>query len=106
VVSDASCGLNGPGDLIGGGDPMLAPLAANGGDGETRMPQPGSPALDRIPAGACNFVPFGYSLEGEQHLGQFEIDSLAPISTDQRGVSRPQGSGCDAGAVERGAATP
>ena len=63
------------------------------------MPQPGSTVLDWIPAGECGFVQLGYSLEGEQHLAQFGIDPLAPISTDQRGVSRPQGSGCDAGAV-------
>ncbi len=101
-VSDASCGLDGLGDVIGM-DPMLAPhLADNGGRGETRAPQPGSPVLDWIPAGACGFVPFGYSLEGEQHLEQFGIDPLAPVSTDQRGVSRPQGSGCDVGAVEVG----
>ena len=99
-VSDASCGLDGPGDVIGT-NPMLAPhLADNGGLGETRMPEPGSPVLDRIPAGACGFVPFGYSLEGEQHLGQFGIDPLAPITADQRGVARPQGAGCDVGAVE------
>ena len=86
---------------------MLAPhLADNGGRGETRMPQPGSPVLDWIPAGACGFVPFGYSLEGEQHLEQFGIDPLAPVSTDQRMVSRPQGPGCDVGAVELEVATP
>ena len=105
-VSDATCGLNGTGDVIGA-DPMLAPhLADNGGRGETRMPQPGSPVLDWIPAGACGFVPFGYSLEGEQHLEQFGIDPLAPVSTDQRVVSRPQGPGCDVGAVELEVATP
>ncbi len=99
-VSDASCGLDGPSDVVGK-DPMLAPhLADNGGRGETRMPEPGSPVLDRIPAEACGFVPFGYSLEGEQHLGQFGIDPLAPIAADQRGVARPQGAGCDVGAVE------
>ena len=102
VVSDASCGLDGPGDLIGS-DPMLAPhLAANGGLGETRLPLPGSPVVDRIPGANCAFTPFGYDLEGEQHLGQFAIDPLAPITTDQRGASRPQGAGCDAGAVEVG----
>jgi hypothetical protein len=99
-VSDTSCGLDGPSDVIGT-NPLLAPhLADNGGRGETRIPQPGSPVLDWIPAGACGFVPFGYSLEGEQHLGQFGIDPLAPITADQRGVARPQGAGCDVGAVE------
>ena len=105
-VSDASCGLDGPSDVVGE-DPMLAPhLADNGGLGETRMPEPGSPVLDWIPASACGFVPFGYSLEGEQHLGQFGIDPLAPITADQRGVARPQGAGCDVGAVELEVAPP
>ena len=101
-VSDASCGLDGVGDVIGM-DPMLAPhLADNGGRGETRLPLPGSPVLDRIPAGDCAFTPFGYDLEGEQHLARFGIDPIAPITTDQRGVSRPQDVGCDVGAVEVG----
>ena len=99
-VSDASCGLDGPGDVIGRIRCSPPHLADNGGLGETRMPEPGSPVLDWIPAGACGFVPFGYSLEGEQHLGQFGIDPLAPITADQRGVARPQGAGCDVGAVE------
>ena len=99
-VSDASCGLDGPSDVIGG-DPMLAPhLAENGGRGETRLPLPGSPVLDRIPAGVCDFTPFGYDLEGEQHLDQFGIDPIAPVTTDQRGVARPVGEGCDVGSVE------
>ena len=86
---------------------MLAPhLADNGGRGETRMPQPGSPVVDRIPADRCGFVPFGYSLEGEQHLAAFDIDPLAPIVVDQRGATRPGGLGCDIGAVEQGSAPP
>jgi hypothetical protein len=101
-VSDGSCGLNGPGDAVGTGDPMLEGLQDNGGRGETRLPEPGSPVLDRIPAADCAFTPFGYDLEGEQHLGQFGIHPLASITTDQRGASRPQGGGCDVGAVEVG----
>jgi hypothetical protein len=106
VVSDASCGLNGPGDLVGAAGPMLADLATNGGLGESRLPEAGSPVLDRIPAAACRFVPFGESLEGEQHLAEFGIDPVAPVTTDQRGVSRPQGAGCDAGAAELEVSTP
>ena len=80
---------------------MLAPhLADNGGRGETRLPLPGSPVLDRIPAGVCDFTPFGHDLEGEQHLGQFGIDPIAPVTSDQRGVARPLGEGCDVGSVE------
>ena len=99
-VSDDSCGLSGQGDAVGSGDPMLEALADNGGRGETRLPTPGSPVLDRIPVGQCAFTPFGYDLEGEQHLARFGIDPLAPITTDQRGVIRPQDLGCDVGAVE------
>jgi len=103
-VSDDSCGLAAPGDVIGGGDPMLGGLADNGGLGETRLPEPGSPVVDRIPPGACSFAPFGYDLEGEQHLEAFEINPIASVTTDQRGAGRPQGAGCDVGAVEVGSA--
>lgn len=57
-------------------DLLLGPLAANGGYTWTHIPQAGSPAIDE---GQC----------------------LAQISTDQRGISRPQGPACDIGAVER-----
>jgi hypothetical protein len=99
VVSDTSCGLAEQTDLVGD-DPMLDPLWMNGGFGETRAPRPHSPVLDRIPANLCGFVPFGEALEGEQHLAQFAIDAFAPVASDQRAVVRPQGVGCDAGAIE------
>ena len=57
-------------------DPLLSPLAANGGLTMTHMPLPNSPVIDK---GQC----------------------LAQVSTDQRGVTRPQGPACDIGAVER-----
>ena len=101
VVGDTSCGLTADSDLVGGGDPMLGPLASNGGLGETRLPGPTSPAVDLIPADTCRFTPPGRALEGEQHLASFGIDPVAPVSIDQRGVSRTQETGCDAGAVER-----
>lgn len=83
VVGDASCGLTGTGDLQGV-DALLGPLADNGGPSPTRMPAAGSPAVNRIP------------LSG----GTGPCSSTTP-TTDQRGVSRPQGGRCDAGAVER-----
>jgi hypothetical protein len=104
LASDASCGLDQPSDVMDGPDPMLGDLSDNGGIGETRMPGPGSPVLDRVPRQLCHPRPWGYSLEGEQHLAQFGIDPLAPITTDQRSTARPQGEACDAGSVERGAA--
>jgi predicted outer membrane repeat protein len=57
------------------GDPMLAPLANNGGSTQTMALLSGSPAIDA----------------GD--------DANCP-ATDQRGVSRPQGSKCDIGAYE------
>jgi hypothetical protein len=75
---DPSCKLTAPTDRQDAGDPHLEPLAANGGPTMTRLPQPGSPLLDAIPAEAC----------------------AAGVTTDQRGVTRPQGGKCDIGAVE------
>jgi hypothetical protein len=100
VVSDDSCKLDHPDDVVDEGDPLLGGLAHNGSIGESQLPLPGSPVLDLIPPDECGFSPFGHDLEGEQHLGQFGIDPLAPIEVDQRGVDRPQGAGCDVGAVE------
>jgi hypothetical protein len=70
VFGDNSC----PGT---NGDPKLGALTpANGGPAPTMALQPGSAAIDRVPIMQC------------------------PVTTDQRGVSRPQGSACDAGAYE------
>ena len=80
--------------------PCLGRLDENGGFGETRMPLAGSLLLDRIPVAQCAFVPFGESLEGEQHLAEFGIDVFAAVTADQRGMARPRGPRCDVGAVE------
>jgi hypothetical protein len=81
---DDTCLFTAPTDRQGAGDPLLGPLASNGGPTQTRLPQPGSPLLDAIPAAAC-----------------------APdVTTDQRGVIRPQGGSCDIGAVEVEVVTP
>jgi hypothetical protein len=61
---------------------MLEPLAFNGGPTLTHLPQPGSPLIDAIPVGSC------------------QADGAAGVTTDQRGVQRPQQSGCDIGSVE------
>jgi hypothetical protein len=58
-------------------DPRLGPLDDNGGGILTRSLRAGSGALDIVPAGA------------------------ACAATDARGVARPQGGACDAGAYER-----
>jgi hypothetical protein len=58
-------------------DPNLGPLTKNGGPTLTFALQPGSPAVDAIPPVGAGCPP-----------------------TDQRGISRPQGPGCDIGAFE------
>lgn len=67
-------------DCSGGGiidaDPLLGPLQDNGGFTLTMQPAVGSPALDAGNGSEC-------------------------ASDDQRGLLRPQGAGCDLGAVER-----
>ena len=64
-------------------DPLLGPLANNGGPTFYRVPQvnppPGSPAID---------------------------NGSGRPATDQRGAARPVGPACDIGAVEYGALLP
>jgi len=75
--------LDGDGSCAGGNgtDPLLSPLADNGGFSETHALTGGSPATDA----------------GD--------DAQCP-ATDQRGVARPQGAHCDIGAFELEVATP
>jgi hypothetical protein len=68
--------------------------------GEIRLPEPGSPVIDAIPEADCHFGPFDDAIAQERHLEDLIEDRLALIGKDQRGVSRPQGPACDAGAVE------
>jgi len=58
-------------------------LRDNGGSTKTLALAPDSPAIDQIPLDACH---------------------VNGITTDQRGVKRPQGIGCDIGAYEHMAA--
>ncbi len=80
IVSDDSCGLDGPGDRSST-DPEILPLADNGGPTPTQVPFAASPAVDAVP------------------LGTVGLCDGSP-SMDQRGVARPQGTACDIGAVE------
>jgi predicted outer membrane repeat protein len=70
LIGDGSC------DPDFAGDPMLGVLLDNGNSPPIYTLLPGSPAIDAIAADVC------------------------AVGTDQRGVSRPQGSGCDIGAFE------
>jgi serine/threonine protein kinase len=64
---------------IVGLSPNLGSLQNNGGSTQTLALLPGSPVIDKIPLDACH---------------------INGITTDQRGVRRPQGSACDIGAYE------
>jgi hypothetical protein len=74
--SDASCALPGTSNHQGSAAFLLGPLAGNGGPVQTRLPANGSVLINAVPVAAC------------------------PTKTDARGVTRPQGSACDIGAVE------
>jgi uncharacterized repeat protein (TIGR01451 family) len=77
-----SCGFSAANNSLPNTDPLLDPagLKDNGGPTQTIAFQPASPAIDAIPpnVNGCGTT----------------------ITTDQRGVSRPQGAGCDIGAFE------
>ena len=53
-----------------------------------------------MPTAACLNPPLPARLEGEQHLAGVVHDLSALLRSDERGVPRPQGPACDAGAVE------
>lgn len=75
LASDTSCALGGTGDL-NSTNSLLGPLANNGGPTMTHALLLASPAIDAVPLASCN------------------------VSTDQRGIARPQGAGCDSGSYE------
>ena len=85
--SDGSCGFGTANHSLSGTwdnplNPQLGALADNGGPTMTHALLAGSPALNTIP-------------QGTNGCGGLILN------TDQRGVSRPQGSACDTGSFER-----
>jgi hypothetical protein len=77
---DFNLELNLPGDQVNVADPLLGALADNGGPTRTHALLAGSPAIDAGDDTAC---------------------VAAPVSSlDQRGMTRPRGAHCDAGAYE------
>jgi hypothetical protein len=77
LIQDPTCPISGDtAGLITAQDPLLGPLAGNGGPTQTHALLPGSPAID---AGSSD---------------------CPPPATDQRRVARPQGPACDLGAFE------
>jgi large repetitive protein len=81
ATTNSGTNLQFPGSTCGAGiptaDPLLQPLANNGGPTMTMALTAGSPAIDAGTTG-CPPTP----------------------ATDQRGIARPQGLGCDVGAFE------
>ncbi len=73
TYSDVQGGLAGTGNI--NADPLLGVLGSYGGATKVLPLLPGSPAIDAATAASCP-------------------------ATDQRGVGRPQGAGCDMGAFE------
>ena len=76
VFTDGTCSPGASDAIVG--DPLIGPLADNGGPTLTHALEAGSPAIDFADGGVCP-------------------------ATDQRGVTRPQGAGCDTGSFESGA---
>jgi len=76
IVKDGCPALSSVCSNVIDADPLLAPLADNGGPTRTQLPAANSPAIDAGNSTSC-------------------------ASADQRGVSRTQGGACDIGAVER-----
>ena len=75
LVDEAAC-AGAPTDVVSTADPELGPLADNGGPTLTRLPAATSPLGGLVPVASCT------------------------VTTDQRGVARPQGAACEAGSVE------
>lgn len=78
IDSGSSCGFSAAGHSRSDTDPQLGSLADNGGPTETMALAADSPAVNAIPS----------------------TEPGCLDTTDQRGVPRPQGPGCDVGAYE------
>jgi hypothetical protein len=78
IDTGSSCGFSATNHSLPNTQPQLDALASNGGPTQTMALPAGSPAIDAIP-------PSTPGCTG---------------STDQRGIARPQGTGCDIGAYE------
>jgi predicted outer membrane repeat protein len=84
--SENSCGMTEANGNLKGTPPMLSELGDYGGPTKTATLMAGSPALNKGDnSGNCGNVAMIYDL-----------------TKDQRGLTRPQGTDCDWGAVEKG----
>ena len=78
IDTGSSCGFSAPNHSLSNTQPQLDALASNGGSTQTMALPAGSPAVDAIPTSTPGCAG----------------------TTDQRGIARPQGNGCDIGAYE------
>ena len=78
IDTGTSCGFSATNHSLPNTQPQLDALASNGGSTQTMALPVGSPAIDAIPTSTPGCTG----------------------STDQRGIARPQGNGCDIGAYE------
>jgi len=85
LLDDEACSIAHGVDLFPS-DPVLGPLAANGGPTLNHLPGFGSPAINAIPVDGWYLRPVRCQIGG--------------TGKDQRFVDRPQGASCDIGAVE------
>jgi hypothetical protein len=88
--SDGSCVTSATSHTISASHPLtLGPLQFNGGQTQTMLPSAKSTGvIDQIPLASC--VAADASNPGQ----------TIAVTTDQPGISRPQGTSCDIGAVE------
>jgi hypothetical protein len=84
----ASCGFSASTHDFVGANLKLGSLADNGGPGPTQLPQTGSLLIDGVPTSSC------------------QASTATGITTDERGITRPQGPGCDIGATEVAVSSP
>ncbi len=107
IDSEDSCGFDDPTDLVNT-NPLLGPLQDNGGPTPTHALHHGSPAIDRIIECSSFFFfvsPLQQKIQSiispEANLFTQKVNQIFfSFDTDQRGVPRPQGSGCDIGSYE------
>jgi len=90
LASDDSCVTSATSHTISPSHPLsLGPLQFNGGQTQTMLPSANSTGvIDQIPLANC--VAADASTPGQ----------MTAVTVDQVGISRPQGSRCDIGAVE------
>jgi len=78
IDTGSSCGFSAASHSMSNTQPQLDALASNGGPTQTMALPAGSPAVNAVPSSTAGCAG----------------------STDQRGIARPQGSGCEIGAYE------